>query len=181
MFGVYFIHITFQDLTLLPSSGDWLSLHWQFCYYFSYSWRWLGKNAGTGRSVNGGCYNYLGYPCGSQMELWVGFTWLADKVAELYERGNHALVSALHPEDGGNMILRSAGILPHDYTVSKPRRPWLDSSSPWKLPVSHQSKLGWCPVIFWRVPTLLPMDLVSFLCGWFLLYSIVFYDPSLQE
>jgi hypothetical protein len=35
----------------------------------------------------------------------------------------------LHPEDGGKNVLRDAGILPHLYTVSKPRRPRPESSS----------------------------------------------------
>jgi hypothetical protein len=31
--------------------------------------------------------------------------------------------ATLHPEDGGSMILRNVGILPHHYKISQPRRP----------------------------------------------------------
>jgi hypothetical protein len=40
-------------------------------------------------------------------------------------------------EDGGSMILRNVGILPQRYTMSGPRKPRLESSSPWKPQTSH--------------------------------------------
>jgi len=42
--------------------------------------------------------------------------------------------------DGGSMVLQNVGILPHVYTVSQPRRPWLESSSLWKPQIPHYSK-----------------------------------------
>jgi len=36
---------------------------------------------------------------------------------------------SLHPEDGGNMVIRNVGILLHHYTTSQPRRPRLEYSS----------------------------------------------------
>jgi len=33
---VYLINITFVEMALLSSSGDWVSLYWQLCYNFLY-------------------------------------------------------------------------------------------------------------------------------------------------
>jgi hypothetical protein len=46
-------------------------------------------------------------------------------------------VISLHPEDGGQIVLRNVGILPQHYAASKPRRPRLESSLPWKSQMSH--------------------------------------------
>jgi hypothetical protein len=43
-----------------------------------------------------------------------------------------------NPEDGGSMDLWNVDILPQHYTMSQPRRPRLESSSPWKLQISYQ-------------------------------------------
>jgi len=37
-----------------------------------------------------------------------------------------------------SMVFWGFGILPHYYTISQPRRPRLESSSPWELQVSSQ-------------------------------------------
>jgi len=37
-----------------------------------------------------------------------------------------------HHEDGGGMVLRIPSILPHHYTASYPRRPWLCAISSFK-------------------------------------------------
>jgi hypothetical protein len=39
-------------------------------------------------------------------------------------------------EDGGSMDLWNVGVLLQQYTASRPRRPRLESSSPWKPPIS---------------------------------------------
>jgi len=39
----------------------------------------------------------------------------------------YPLSHSLHPEDGGSIVLRSGGVLPHHYMMSQPRRPWLHS------------------------------------------------------
>jgi hypothetical protein len=41
--------------------------------------------------------------------------------------------ASLHPEDGGSMDFWNVGILPRNYTASRPRRPRLESSLPRKL------------------------------------------------
>jgi len=33
---------------------------------------------------------------------------------------------SFHPEDGDNRVFQNGGILPHHYTVSHTRRPWLE-------------------------------------------------------
>jgi len=43
----------------------------------------------------------------------------------------------LHPEDGGSIDLRNDGIPSQHYTASQSRRPWLETSPPWKPPKSH--------------------------------------------
>jgi hypothetical protein len=42
---------------------------------------------------------------------------------------------SLHPEDGGDMVLRNVDILPHHYVLSQPRKPGSESS-PWKRQIS---------------------------------------------
>jgi len=34
---VYFIHMTFCELALLPSSYDWMSLYWKIYHFLNYS------------------------------------------------------------------------------------------------------------------------------------------------
>jgi hypothetical protein len=46
----------------------------------------------------------------------------------------------LHLQDGGNKALRNVGILPQHYTASKPRRPRLELSPPWKPQISAHVK-----------------------------------------
>jgi len=40
------------------------------------------------------------------------------------------LLPCLH-NDGGGMVPRNVGVLPHHYTVSEPRITWQESSRPW--------------------------------------------------
>jgi hypothetical protein len=44
----------------------------------------------------------------------------------------HNTTQRYNPEDGGSMDLWNVGILPQHYTASQPRRPWLETSPPWK-------------------------------------------------
>jgi len=48
----------------------------------------------------------------------------------------------LHPEDGSNIGLRNAGILPQHYTASQPKRLRLESSPPRKPQISYE-KVIW--------------------------------------
>jgi len=45
-----------------------------------------------------------------------------------------------NPEDGGSMDLWNAANLPQHYTASQARRPWLETSPPWKPQKSHQNQ-----------------------------------------
>jgi hypothetical protein len=49
-----------------------------------------------------------------------------------------------HPEDGSTKVLRNNGIVPQKYTASQSRRrPWLESSKPWRLEISYHENYGW--------------------------------------
>jgi hypothetical protein len=53
---------------------------------------------------------------------------------------------SLFPDDGGSMDLRNGAVLPHHYTVSDPRRPRLESASPWLK--SRESNNTWFQTLY---------------------------------
>jgi hypothetical protein len=44
---VYLIYMTFRELAVLPSSGDWLLLYWQICYLFNRNVLTVGTKSET--------------------------------------------------------------------------------------------------------------------------------------
>jgi hypothetical protein len=69
----------------------------------------------------------------------------------------------LHPEDGGSRVLRNIRILPQHYAASRPRRPRLESSQPWKSHIWDESSLN-------TYTSFLPGPFYYYLSNWSLLH-----------
>jgi hypothetical protein len=72
------------------------------------------------------------------IKIQVVVFWFVAPVSDVvgYWRFKRPCCLHLHPEDIGNMLLRNVDILPYHYTVSQPRRLWLEYSPLWKPQIS---------------------------------------------
>jgi hypothetical protein len=94
----------------------------------------------TGIVGSNPCWGMVMCPCFVFCPVYVKAFSQSDSLSKVLE----CLIQAgdpwslhLHPEDRGAKVLRNVGILSHRRMVSQSRRPRLESSSPWKLPVSR--------------------------------------------